>query len=166
MSFCRLRQCCGHLNLLQNKFDPEVLEKEKQDVAIEDLFQSLSIQKSRLTYGNVFQFEILRFYRICDSCSDSRSEVSFHTDEYAKQGKAHHFEKTAPSSKLTFILSTIQEIRFRFTESFLINRKQQRVELLKNFAVLVILSKSGLKKSIFLFVRLPIAVTETRRTSL
>uniref|UniRef100_H2YHJ5 SNF2 N-terminal domain-containing protein n=1 Tax=Ciona savignyi TaxID=51511 RepID=H2YHJ5_CIOSA len=39
----RLRQCCGHLHLLQGSFDPELLQKEKEDIAVEDLFQSMNI---------------------------------------------------------------------------------------------------------------------------
>jgi len=42
---CRLRQCCSHLHLLKGKFDVESLEKERQQVAVEDLFESLTLKE-------------------------------------------------------------------------------------------------------------------------
>nr|CAB3267348.1 transcription termination factor 2-like [Phallusia mammillata] len=82
----RLRQCCGHLHLLQKSFDPEILEKEKQDVAVEDLLQSLTI-------------------------GESGKSNALGLDDFVKTDKAKHFEMSAQSSKIQFVTDRLKEIQ-------------------------------------------------------
>ncbi|XP_078490127.1 transcription termination factor 2-like [Ciona intestinalis] len=79
----RLRQCCGHLHLLQGAFDPELLQKEKEEIAVEDLFQSMSI---------------------------GASSSSFSSDNYSDKSKAKYFEISQPSSKITFVMDTLKKL--------------------------------------------------------
>lgn len=54
--FDRLRQCCGHLSLLKQSFDPELLQSEKKELALEDVFQSLDIANSSGLNKNLLLF--------------------------------------------------------------------------------------------------------------
>jgi len=50
----RLRQCCCHLSLLKDVVDPDILEKDKSEVAFEDLFSSMSIGKEKSSSSSLF----------------------------------------------------------------------------------------------------------------
>jgi len=81
----RLRQCCCHLSLLKNVVDQDLLEKDKSEVAFEDLFSSMSIGKK----------------------SSSSALLGAMTD----LEKSSKLEKSYTSSKIRLMIGLLQNIK-------------------------------------------------------
>lgn len=84
----RLRQCCGHLNLLKQTFDPELLSNEKKEMALEDMFQSMDINKTPVKMADI------------------------NLASYVAKDKSEYFEKSAMSGKLEFVMDELNKLRF------------------------------------------------------
>uniref|UniRef100_H2YHJ4 Transcription termination factor 2 n=1 Tax=Ciona savignyi TaxID=51511 RepID=H2YHJ4_CIOSA len=107
----RLRQCCGHLHLLQGSFDPELLQKEKEDIAVEDLFQSMNIG------GNIhpLSLDFLLANRLRNNIDRKTflipAESAYSAPKYSDKSKAKYFEISEPSSKISFVMDTLHKLK-------------------------------------------------------
>lgn len=84
----RLRQCCCHLSLLATSFDPEILKKDKENFAIEDLFSNLSL----------------------DITSKEKNIPDLTTND---QSKDKYFQASATSTKVQTITDLILQIKLQ-----------------------------------------------------
>ncbi|XP_076802366.1 transcription termination factor 2-like isoform X3 [Clavelina lepadiformis] len=84
----RLRQCCGHLSLLGKSFDQDLLEKEKESIAVEDLFRSMNLN------------------------DESSFCKSLDKDKYVGKDKSECFEISSTSSKIKFVMDTLHKLDF------------------------------------------------------
>nr|XP_039249046.1 transcription termination factor 2-like [Styela clava] len=84
----RLRQCCGHLNLLKQSFDPELLSNEKKEMALEDMFQTMDINKTPVKMADI------------------------NLASYVGKNKSKYFDKSSMSGKLEFVLDELNKLRF------------------------------------------------------